>query len=321
MLLLASTSDVLRVVTSDAVTVQVHASYVDLNGTTVTPGRKNTSITTATTTSAVLAPGASTVRNVKFLSIKNVDPSSALIVTIQHFDGSTSVNLEEATLAPGATLTYTEDSGFAYKSNGVQGVDPWTGILAGAMNRGDPGLLMRQVQCGGNVAATPTNITTSVARCSMFNIPYDLTVNRIRFYGVGATTTVFRVAIYRLSDLARLTAELPFATVANTWGSAGSALALTLTKDTDYFVAVSVNATGTVAGPTCAGGSVAATTGQVATAPSALPGSLAADAGLTGYFFQFAVTTGALPATTPALAAQAAWTGGMPAFWLDNADV
>lgn len=35
-------------------------------------------------------------------------------------------------------------------------------------------------------------------------------------------------------------------------------------------------------------------------------------------FCQFAVTTGALPATAATLAIQAAWTGGMPAFFLDN---
>ena len=35
-------------------------------------------------------------------------------------------------------------------------------------------------------------------------------------------------------------------------------------------------------------------------------------------FCQFAVMTGALPATLPALVNMATWTGGMPAFFLDN---
>lgn len=39
---------------------------------------------------------------------------------------------------------------------------------------------------------------------------------------------------------------------------------------------------------------------------------------MVGYFFQFAVTTGALPATALTPVASAAWAGGMPAFWLDN---
>ena len=53
MLLLASTSDLLRVVTSGAITTDVHASWLDLNGSTVTPGRTNTAITTATTTTEI----------------------------------------------------------------------------------------------------------------------------------------------------------------------------------------------------------------------------------------------------------------------------
>jgi len=48
MLILASTSDLIRVVTGSAAQIEVHASWVDLNGTTVTPGRTNTPfITTA----------------------------------------------------------------------------------------------------------------------------------------------------------------------------------------------------------------------------------------------------------------------------------
>lgn len=63
MINLASTSDKLQVVTDVAGSdIRVHASWVDLNGTTVTPGRTNTpGITTATTTDVVASPAASTV--------------------------------------------------------------------------------------------------------------------------------------------------------------------------------------------------------------------------------------------------------------------
>lgn len=67
---------------------------------------------------------------------------------------------------------------------------------------------------------------------------------------------------------------------------------------------------------------MAATTGQIQSTPSALPGSLTVNSGYLGtYAFQFAVTTGALPATAATPAAGAAWTGGVPAYWLDSADV
>jgi len=51
MLILSSTSDIIRVVTSAAADVDVHASWVDNASGTITPGRTNTApITTATTT-------------------------------------------------------------------------------------------------------------------------------------------------------------------------------------------------------------------------------------------------------------------------------
>jgi hypothetical protein len=130
------------------------------------------------------------------------------------------------------------------------------------------------------------------------------------------------VALYRLSDLARLTPELAFTTAANTWVSIGSALNVSLTKDTPYFVACSVNTTGTTAGPGCIGGTVTATTGLISTAPSALPGNLAISSTtrIDEYFFQFAVSSGALPNPAATLVTQATWTGGCPAFWLDNSD-
>lgn len=112
MLLLTSTSDLLRVITSAAVTVDVHASFVDMNGSTITPGRTNTAISTATTTTVVASPAASTQRTVKSLLIRNTHASSAVDVTIVHTDGTTATNPVKATLAAGAALHYDEGHGF-----------------------------------------------------------------------------------------------------------------------------------------------------------------------------------------------------------------
>lgn len=194
----------------------------------------------------------------------------------------------------------------------------WHGNLHGALGDCNPGTLMEFVQRGGAAAPTPTNITTSIARCAMFRPPANITVDKIRFYGVGSTSGIYRVAIYRFSDLARLAVVNDFDTTANTWGAAGSDLNLSLTAGTLYFVAVAVDSTGTTAGIAAYGGTIAATTGQIQTAPGSLPGNLAAASGyLDAYCFQFAVTSGALPDPAATLAAQAAWTGGMPAFFLD----
>lgn len=112
MLLLASTSDLLRVVTSAAVTTDVHASWVDLNGSTVTPGRTNTLITTATTTTVVPSPAASTYRTVKTLTIRNRHASTSQDVTVVHSDGTNVPELIKVTLPAGGVLHYHESAGF-----------------------------------------------------------------------------------------------------------------------------------------------------------------------------------------------------------------
>ena len=112
MILLASTADLLRIVTSAAVTVDVHASWVDLNGSTVTPGRTNTAISTATTTPVVASPGSSTYRTVKSLTVRNRHATTAQNVTINHTDGTTSVELIKVTLDAGECLHYHEAAGF-----------------------------------------------------------------------------------------------------------------------------------------------------------------------------------------------------------------
>lgn len=322
MLLLTTTSEVIRLITDSLAPIDVHASWVDRSGTMETPGSTNTAINGAAVTTVVAAPAASTARNVRRLSIRNRSGATSCTVVTQIYDGSTSYQIDERVLGPGQSILLYDDGSFLPASTGGPQTRPWYGVVAFAQGDGDPGRGLAWVQNGPTVAATPTNIGTSVARCCSFMLPFDMTVNRIRAYGVGATTSVYRVAIYRMSDLARLTAELAFTTASSTWVSIGSALNVSLAKDTLYFIACAVNATGTTPGVACMGTTVAATTGQINTIPASLPGSLAQGATnyASGNLFQFAVSTGALPNPAATLAAQATWTGGMPAFWLDSAD-
>jgi hypothetical protein len=109
MLLLVSTSDLIQLITGSAVTsMNVHASFTDYNGTIVTPGRTNTNITGATTTTLVASPGSNVQRNVKSLSVYNAHATSSNLVTLQHTDGSTVAILVAYTLLAGETLYYTE---------------------------------------------------------------------------------------------------------------------------------------------------------------------------------------------------------------------
>jgi hypothetical protein len=110
--LVNSTTDKLQVITSSAATVDVHASWADLNAGTVTPGRTNTAIVSAATTDVVATPASSTTRNVKTLHITNKDASLSDDVTVQYNANATLYTMIKVTLRPGDTLEYIEGIGF-----------------------------------------------------------------------------------------------------------------------------------------------------------------------------------------------------------------
>ncbi len=117
MLLLASTSDKIQVVTDTAANVDVHASYADYNGTVVSVDRKNTAIASATTTDVVTSPGSGVFRNVKTLIIRNRHASLSVLIVVKHTDGTTVAELESCTLAPGEELIFAEGIGWVTRLN------------------------------------------------------------------------------------------------------------------------------------------------------------------------------------------------------------
>ena len=116
MLLLTSVSDVVRLITGTATsTIEVHTSYVDVSGTTITPGRTNTRITTAATTTIVASPAASTQRNVKAIYCTNNSPGTSCTVSVEHFDGTNAIELMAFVLLPGENLGYREDGSWVHR--------------------------------------------------------------------------------------------------------------------------------------------------------------------------------------------------------------
>ena len=104
MLLLTSTSDVVNLITGAAVSsLTAHVSWVDNNAGTITPGRANYSISTATTTAIVPSPGSGVQRNVKTIQITN-NSATTLLVEVQHTDGTTAAELMGVTLKGGENL-------------------------------------------------------------------------------------------------------------------------------------------------------------------------------------------------------------------------
>ncbi len=116
MLLLTSTSDLVTITTASAVaTIEVHASYVDINGATITPLRTNTRITTATTTTVVSSPAASTQRNVKGLYITNNSVGTSCNIAVSHTDGTNNIELMQFILLPGENMGYREDGSWVHR--------------------------------------------------------------------------------------------------------------------------------------------------------------------------------------------------------------
>ena len=103
---LTSTSDLVQVITTDTPTIEVQASWADQTTTAFTPGRTNTSIGSATTTTVVGSPAASTQRAVTSLKIRNDHASDPNTITIRHTDGSTPVDIWKGTLAAGESVEY-----------------------------------------------------------------------------------------------------------------------------------------------------------------------------------------------------------------------
>lgn len=110
MLLLTSTTDIVRVTTGAAAAVDAHASVMDNVSGSVTPVRINTAnIATATTTTVVGSPAASTQRNVKLLALFNTHASVSTSVLIEHVDSaSVAESLWSGTLLAGESVIMDE---------------------------------------------------------------------------------------------------------------------------------------------------------------------------------------------------------------------
>jgi hypothetical protein len=122
MLLLTSTSDAVQLITGAAGTIAVHASYVDNATGTITPARTNTpTISTATTTTIVASPAASTQRNVKLVNIFNTHATVANACTLQHTDGTNVVVLWKGTLKPNESVSLNEAGDCVYTN--AQGIE------------------------------------------------------------------------------------------------------------------------------------------------------------------------------------------------------
>jgi hypothetical protein len=243
---LTSTSDIIRVVTGSAVAnIEVSASWVDLTSSAATPGRTLTEISTATTTTVVAAPAASTYRNVRHLNIINNNASASCAVTVQHFDGTTSIDIEKVTLKAGESLVICEDGEFRH-------LTPY-----GAEYEYQGSTVFPNLGPTGTIAETmprelciESNITGPTSGTMYFNpvfLKAGQVINNISFYSAttaAATPTNQVFAIYDRNGklMAKTVDDTTTAWAANSQKTLALTAAWTVPKDGPYFVALLVAA-------------------------------------------------------------------------------
>jgi hypothetical protein len=110
-LLLATTNAYIEVVTSAAQALHTHADIINSSSSGQTVATQNEIISTATTTTIVSSPSSGNVSNIKQLSLYNAG-SGNNTVTVEHYDGITTVTLRSLVLLPGYSLTYEEGQGW-----------------------------------------------------------------------------------------------------------------------------------------------------------------------------------------------------------------
>lgn len=113
MLLLTSTTHALELVTSSTSAVDYHVSFVDITTSAFTPDSLQGAITTATTTTICSAPGASTQRQIKMISIANKGTAAQTITLQKDVSGTNYEIIPSVTLSADERIEYVDGQGFS----------------------------------------------------------------------------------------------------------------------------------------------------------------------------------------------------------------
>ena len=188
MLVLTSTTDKLQLLTSAAGSIDVAAFYIDRDQSTGSVGaanRKLTTISTATTTDIVAAPGATTTRNIKQLHVRNKHATISCDVTVLFDANATGYGLHKVTLRPGEALEYVEGVGFYVLAANLSALN---------LTSAEPSNMQRVLQSILPPVAVGTFLTISGTAYYLYlgRIARDITVLFAEFHvttaGAGAQT-------------------------------------------------------------------------------------------------------------------------------------
>jgi hypothetical protein len=175
MIILTST-DTLRVVTGSAGSVDVHAAWMD-GPANPTPGRQNSQISSAATTTVVASPGSGVFRAVKTLLVRNSHASNSNLISIEHSDGTLIPRLFSATLGPLETLAYDDQTGFSVRdAQGRLKANEAAGSLAVAVGTRNVVVLGSDVINNNATANTIADIT---------GLSFSVTAGEIYWFRMG----------------------------------------------------------------------------------------------------------------------------------------
>lgn len=118
-MILKTTSEVLRVITSSTATLDIQANHADHTTTTFSPTSTNTKITTATTTTIISAPAASTQRQIRNIMIHNTSTTTSNSITIEVFDGTNSFKIFNTSIGIDEHVHFNGTDWRKYNASGI----------------------------------------------------------------------------------------------------------------------------------------------------------------------------------------------------------
>lgn len=246
MINLASASDILRIVTGSAVsTIAIQASWVDNNSSSYSPGRTNTAITTATTTTIVGSPAASTYRNIKGLTVSNNHASSSCVVTIQHYDGTTSIDLMKVTLLAGERLQLGDDGTWRHLTAAGAEYD-WAGPAVA--NLGITGTIAESIPRELCSEANGATLTSGTMHVNLVYLRAGQIVTNISFFSATTAASVPTNQMFALYNrygnfIERTADDTSTAWAANTIKTLALRSAYTIPVSGFYYICIMVAAT------------------------------------------------------------------------------
>ena len=215
-MILTTTSDIIRVVygAATAVDLDFQTGWADQTTTAFTPGRTNTNGTTAggATVTIVGSPAGSTQRQVKTITIRNAQATYGNTLTVQHFDGTTSVDVWSGTLLPSESVQYDGTKWNRLNSSGTIAVAGDTDVvtLTGIQSLSNKTLVAPAL--GTPASGVMTNVTGTAAGLTAGNVTTNANLT-------GHVTSVGNAAVLGAFTLAQLNTAVSDADVVTLAGT------------------------------------------------------------------------------------------------------